>query len=95
MSLSVLDVTRIAQLARIELSESQANAVLQQLQGVFALIEELQSVDTHGVEPMSHAQDVSLRLREDVLTEGDNRERFQAVAPLVDAGLYLVPKVIE
>ena len=95
MSLRLLDVTRIAQLARIEISEAQAQQVLAQLQGVFMLIEELQSVDTRGVEPMSHAQDVSLRLREDRVTENDNRERFQAVAPAVDAGLYLVPKVIE
>ena len=95
MALSVRDVTRIAQLARLELSEEQVEEVLAQLQGVFALIEELQSVDTHGVEPMSHAQDVSLRLREDRVTEGNAREHFQAIAPLVDAGLYLVPKVIE
>jgi aspartyl-tRNA(Asn)/glutamyl-tRNA(Gln) amidotransferase subunit C len=95
MTLTRLDVTRIAQLARIEVSEAQAEQVLAQLQGVFALIEELQSVDTRGIEPMSHAQDVSLRLREDRVTEGDNRERFQSIAPLVDAGLYLVPKVIE
>jgi aspartyl-tRNA(Asn)/glutamyl-tRNA(Gln) amidotransferase subunit C len=95
MSLSLLDVKRIAQLARIEVTDAQAEQVLAQLQGVFALIEELQSVDTQGIEPMSHAQDVTLRLREDQVTETDNRERFQAIAPRVDAGLYLVPKVIE
>ena len=95
MALSVRDVTRIAQLARLELSEAQVEEVLAQLQGVFALIEELQSVDTRGVEPMSHARDVTLRLREDRVTESDARERFQAIAPLTDAGLYLVPKVIE
>ena len=95
MSLSLLDVKRIAQLARVEVTDAQAEQVLTQLRGVFALIEELQSVDTRGIEPMSHAQDVTLRLREDEVTETDNRERFQAVAPRVDAGLYLVPKVIE
>jgi aspartyl-tRNA(Asn)/glutamyl-tRNA(Gln) amidotransferase subunit C len=95
MSLSLLDVKRIAQLARIEVTDAQAEQVLTQLQGVFSLIEELQSVDTQGIEPMSHAQDVTLRLREDQVTETDNRERFQAIAPRVDAGLYLVPKVIE
>ena len=95
MTLTVLDVTRIAQLARIEVDEQQAQQVLAQLQGVFALIEELQSADTRGVEPMSHARDVSLRLREDRATESDARSRFQAIAPRVDAGLYLVPKVIE
>jgi aspartyl-tRNA(Asn)/glutamyl-tRNA(Gln) amidotransferase subunit C len=95
MSLSLLDVKRIAQLARIEVTDAQAEQVLTQLQGVFSLIEELQSVDTQGIEPMSHAQDVTLRLREDQVTETDNREGFQAIAPRVDAGLYLVPKVIE
>ena len=95
MSLSLLDVKRIAQLASIEVTDAQAEQVLAQLQGVFALIEERQSVDTQGIEPMSHAQDVTLRLREDQVTETDNRERFQAIAPRVDAGLYLVPKVIE
>ena len=95
MSLSLLDVKRIAQLARIEVTDAQAEQVRAQLQGVFALIEELQSVDTQGIEPMSHAQDVTLRLRKDQVTETDNRERFQAVAPRVDTGLYLVPKVIE
>jgi len=95
MTLTLSDVTRIAQLARIELDEHEAPQVLAQLRGVFALIEELQSVDTRGVEPMSHARDVNLRLRDDVVTEGDNRTRFQASAPAVDAGLYLVPKVIE
>ena len=95
MSLSLLDVKRIAQLASIEVTDAQAEQVLAQLQGVFALMEELQSVDTQGIEPMSHSQDVTLRLREDQVTETDNRERFQAIAPRVDAGLYLVPKVIE
>ena len=95
MSLSLLDVKRIAELARIEVTDAQAEQVLAQLQGVFALIEELQSVDTQGIEPMSHAQDVTLRLREDRVTETANRERFQAIAPRIDAGLYLVPKVIE
>jgi aspartyl-tRNA(Asn)/glutamyl-tRNA(Gln) amidotransferase subunit C len=95
MTLSVLDVTRIAQLARIELSEAQALQVLDQLQDIFSLIAELQSVDTREVEPMSHALDVGLRVREDVVTEHDERERFQASAPMVEAGLYLVPQVIE
>jgi aspartyl-tRNA(Asn)/glutamyl-tRNA(Gln) amidotransferase subunit C len=95
MGLSLLDVKRIAQLARVEVTDAQAEQVLAQLQGVFALIEELQSVDTQGIEPMSHARDVTLRLREDQVTEGDSRECFQAIAPMTDAGLYLVPKVIE
>ena len=86
---------RIAQLARLEISSGEAQQALSQLQAIFALIEELQSVDTRGIEPMSHAQDVSLRLREDRVSEGDQHELFQSAAPQVDAGLYLVPKVVE
>ena len=95
MALSLDDVTRIAQLARLEVTDAEARQVLAQLQAIFALIEELQSVDTRGIEPMSHAQDVTLRLREDRVTEDDQRELFQSIAPRVEAGLYLVPKVVE
>ena len=95
MALSLGDVKRIAQLARLEVTDVEARQVLAQLQAIFALIEELQSVDTRGIEPMSHAQDVILRLREDRVTEDDQRELFHSIAPQVEAGLYLVPKVIE
>ena len=66
-----------------------------QLSGIFGLIEEMQAVDTKGIEPMSHAQDVAQRLREDKVTETNQREAFQAIAPQVEGGLYLVPQVIE
>jgi aspartyl-tRNA(Asn)/glutamyl-tRNA(Gln) amidotransferase subunit C len=95
MSLTLDDVKRIAHLARIAIDENEAKATLSQLSGIFGLIEEMQSVDTTGVEPMSHAQDISLRLREDVVTESDQHRLFQSVAPQVENGLYLVPKVIE
>ena len=95
MSLTLDQVHRIAQLARIEISSSEADTTLRQLNDIFTLIEHMQSVDTRGVEPMAHAQDVSQRLRADEVTESDRREAFQAVAPEVKAGLYLVPKVIE
>jgi aspartyl-tRNA(Asn)/glutamyl-tRNA(Gln) amidotransferase subunit C len=95
MALSLDDVKRIAQLARLEVSDAEAERALTQLQAIFALIEELQSVDTRDVEPMSHAQDATPRLREDQVTEGDQHELFQCIAPQVRAGLYLVPKVIE
>ncbi len=95
MPLSIEDVQRIATLARIELSERDIDHVSQELQGIFGLIEQMQAVDTAGVEPMAHAQDVVLRLRADAVSEDDRREAFQAVAPSVEAGLYLVPKVIE
>ena len=95
MSLSLDDVKRIAYLARIAIDNIEAAAVLKQLSGIFTLIEQMQAVDTTGIEPMSHAQDVVLRLRDDAVTESNQHELFQSVAPQVEAGLYLVPKVIE
>jgi aspartyl-tRNA(Asn)/glutamyl-tRNA(Gln) amidotransferase subunit C len=95
MSLTLDQVRRIARLARIEISATEAEATRDQLNGIFRFIEQMQAVDTTGVEPMAHAQDVAQRLRPDQVTEQDQREAFQAVAPDVEAGLYLVPKVIE
>lgn len=95
MSLSIQDVQRIAHLARIEINPAEAEATLTKLTGIMALIEQMQAVDTTGIEPMSHSQDVSQRLREDMVTETNRRADFQAIAPLVEDGLYLVPKVIE
>lgn len=95
MSLTLEQVKRIAHLARIEISDDEALTTQGHLNGIFQLIEEMQAVDTRGVEPMAHAQDVSQRLREDAVTEGDRRAAYQAVAPDTEAGLYLVPKVIE
>jgi len=93
--LSLEEVKRIAHLARIEISEAEAAQTQDQLNAIFGLIESMQAVDTEGIEPMSHAQDVMLRLREDAVTESDQHRLFQSVAPQVEAGLYLVPKVIE
>ena len=93
MALTLDDVQRIAQLAHIAADE--AGELLNRMTGIFGLIEEMQAVDTEGVEPMSHAQDLMLRLREDVVTEADQHALFQSIAPQVEAGLYLVPKVIE
>lgn len=95
MSLSLDDVQRIARLARLEISSSEAEATQAKLNGIFDLIAQMQAVNTTGVAPMSHPQDVVQRLREDAVTESDRREAFQAVAPEAEAGLYLVPKVIE
>ncbi len=89
------DIQRIATLSRIEVAPSDVNELSNKLNGIFQLIEEMRAVDTTGVEPMSHAMDVVQRLREDKVTEINQRERFQAIAPQTDAGLYLVPKVIE
>ena len=95
MSFSLEQVRRIALLARIETSEQEALQIQGQLNDIFRLIEGMQAVDTEGIAPMSHAQDLMLRLREDAVTEVDQRALFQSVAPQVEAGLYLVPKVIE
>ncbi|HEY7985396.1 MAG TPA: Asp-tRNA(Asn)/Glu-tRNA(Gln) amidotransferase subunit GatC [Methylophilaceae bacterium] len=95
MSLTINDVKRIAHLARIEVSETEAQATLVKLTGILGLIEEMQAVDTAGITPMSHSQDVVQRLRADVVTSGNQREAFQKIAPAVEDGLYLVPKVIE
>ncbi|WP_298396129.1 Asp-tRNA(Asn)/Glu-tRNA(Gln) amidotransferase subunit GatC [uncultured Azonexus sp.] len=95
MSLTPEQVKRIAHLARIEVSESEALTTQGHLNGIFELIEQMQAVDTTGVEPMAHAQDVSQRLRPDAVSEVDRRAAYQAVAPETEAGLYLVPKVIE
>lgn len=95
MSLTLDDVRHIARLARIELAPGEDAATLGKLSAIFGLIEAMQAVDTAGVEPMSHPQDLAQRLRPDTVTESDRREAFQAVAPQTEAGLYLVPKVIE
>jgi len=95
MSLNDADIRRIAKLARIRVNDAEVAEVGAKLNGIFGLIEKLQAVDTEGVEPMSHARDVALRLREDKATEPNLRERYQSVAPAVENGLYLVPKVIE
>lgn len=95
MSLSLDDVKRVADLARIEVSEDEARTTLAQLSEIFGLIQKMQAVDASAIRPMSHAQDVVQRLRPDVVTEADQRELFQKVAPQMEAGLYLVPKVIE
>jgi aspartyl-tRNA(Asn)/glutamyl-tRNA(Gln) amidotransferase subunit C len=89
------DVKRAARLARIAVQESETDEVLEQLARIFLMIEEMRAVDVSTVEPMAHAQDLILRMREDVVTESDQRELFQSIAPRVANGLYLVPKVIE
>ena len=95
MSLSPDDVRRIARLARIALQGAESTAVAERLNAVLEMVEQIRRVDTSGVEPMAHAQDVVQPLREDSVTETDQRERYQAVAPAVEEGLYLVPKVVE
>ena len=95
MSFSHDDVTRIARLARIDIDAAAAQEVRAKLDAIFTLINELRAIDTTGVEPMAHAQDVMLPMREDVVTEADRHALYQQSAPAVADGLYLVPKVIE
>lgn len=99
MALTPDDVRRIAHLARLALSADEERAMLAQLNGFFGIVERMGQVDTRGVEPLytplAALGEVALRLREDTVTEGDDRERNQRSAPQVEGGLYLVPKVIE
>jgi aspartyl-tRNA(Asn)/glutamyl-tRNA(Gln) amidotransferase subunit C len=95
MSLSDDQIRRLARLARIAIGEEEAAQVRDRLNRVLGLIDQLQSVDTAGIEPMSHCLDVVQPLRPDAVTEADQRDRFQSDAPAVEGGLYLVPKVIE
>jgi aspartyl-tRNA(Asn)/glutamyl-tRNA(Gln) amidotransferase subunit C len=95
MALTLDEVHRIARLARLAIDGPEADHTLARLNEIFALIEQMQAVDTAGVEPMTHAEDIALRLRADEVTEPDRRSAYQAVAPAVADGLYLVPKVIE
>jgi aspartyl-tRNA(Asn)/glutamyl-tRNA(Gln) amidotransferase subunit C len=95
MALSLDDIQRIAQLARIEITAVEATEVGRKLDGIFELIGRMRAVDTTGIAPMSHAQDVMLPLREDRVTEGDHRDVYQSLAPAVQDGLYLVPKAVE
>ncbi|MBU6467558.1 MAG: Asp-tRNA(Asn)/Glu-tRNA(Gln) amidotransferase subunit GatC [Betaproteobacteria bacterium] len=95
MSLSDQELKHLARLARIHVEENELNALKDQLGRVFKLIDALQAVDTKGIEPLSHSLSLSQPLREDKVTEIDSRESYQAIAPQVEKGLYIVPKVIE
>ncbi|MFZ6816034.1 Asp-tRNA(Asn)/Glu-tRNA(Gln) amidotransferase subunit GatC [Undibacterium sp. Rencai35W] len=100
MSLDLSDVKRIANLARLELSDAETVTTLDKLNGIFSLVEQLKAVDTTGITPLSHPiaalmPELALRLREDVVSEANHREEYQKVAPATQDGLYLVPKVLE
>ena len=95
MSLELDDIKRLAHLARIDIDANAARDVGAKLAAIFGLIDELQAIDTNGVPPMAHAQDVMLPMREDVVTEDDRHHEYQQSAPAAAHGLYLVPKVID
>jgi len=93
--LTLEQIKRAAYLARLDVSDAEAEGTMRRLNDILNLIGEMRSVDTEGVEPMSHAQDLAQRLREDVPVEEDWRAAFQAIAPETEEGYYLVPRVIE
>ncbi len=99
MALTFKDIERVANLARLELRPDETEQTLRQLNGFFALVEQMDAVNTDGVEPLAHPAallgEVALRLREDTVSEPNQREASQASAPAVERGLFLVPKVIE
>ncbi len=99
MALTKDDIARIANLARLELSDSEGERMLSQMNNFFGIVEKMQAVDTTGVTPLSHPvaaiEEITLRLRDDVVSEPDNREANQKSAPAVEKGYFLVPRVIE
>lgn len=95
MSIGKEDVHKISRLAAISVAETEVDQVVDKLSNILDLFAQMQAVETDGVEPMSHPLDQVQRLREDVVTETDHREKYQKIAPLADGGMYLVPQVIE
>jgi aspartyl-tRNA(Asn)/glutamyl-tRNA(Gln) amidotransferase subunit C len=95
MSLTRDQVHKIAHLARLHITDAEAATYAETLSRILGLIEQMNAVNTEGVAPMAHPNEAGLRLRPDAVTEADQRERFQKIAPATEAGLYLVPKVIE
>ncbi|MGR9099186.1 MAG: Asp-tRNA(Asn)/Glu-tRNA(Gln) amidotransferase subunit GatC [Gammaproteobacteria bacterium] len=95
MSLTVDEVNKIAHLARLGVDGEDVDAYANELSGILDLVEQMNRIDSEGVTPMAHPMDQAQRLRDDVVTEVDQHELFQSQAPQVEAGLYLVPKVIE
>ena len=95
MALERSDVEKIAHLARLGLTESEIPQTTATLNNILGLIDAMQAVDTSGIEPLAHPLEATQRLRADVVTETNQREAYQAIAPAVESGLYLVPKVIE
>ena len=95
MSIDADAIEKVARLARIRLDPADVPALTDRIGNILAMVDRLQAVDTAGVEPLSNPCDASQRLRADAVSETDQRERFQAIAPSTEQGLYLVPRVIE
>lgn len=95
MAIASSDIAKLAHLARIAVSDDEVGQVTERISDVLALVDQLQAVDTEGVKPMAHPLDATQRLRADQVTEPNERDHFQAIAPATEDGLYLVPRVIE
>jgi aspartyl-tRNA(Asn)/glutamyl-tRNA(Gln) amidotransferase subunit C len=95
MSIKQEEIEKIAELARIRISDEDIGLVTLRITEILQMVDQLQAADTQGVEPMANPLDAIQRLRSDVVTEGNRREEFQSIAPAVENGLYLVPRVIE
>ncbi len=95
MAIEPQDLEKLAHLAKIQINEDQTERLTHDLSNILNLVDQLQSVDTQNIEPMAHPMDATQRLRADVVTEENQRARFQAIAPATENGLYLVPQVIE
>lgn len=95
MAIASSDIAKLAHLARIAVSDDEVGQVTERISDVLNLVDQLQAVDTEGVKPMAHPLDTTQRLRADQVTEPNQRDHFQAIAPATEDGLYLVPRVIE
>ncbi len=95
MALDTDTVHTIARLARLSIADDQVEKYASELSNILDLVAQMEAVDTSGVEPMTHPFDATLRLREDAVTQDNQRDKFQTVAPESEHGLYLVPKVID
>lgn len=95
MSVTRSDIEKVAELARLRLEDDSVDEIVQSITNILSLVDQMQAVDTDGIEPMAHPLDATQRLRADIVTETNNRDAFQAIAPKTEAGLYLVPKVID
>ena len=95
MSLTSDDVKRVAKLARLGLTDVETTETLAQLNSILELVDQMQQIDTDGIAPLAHPLELKQTLRADAVTETNQRDKFQAIAPQTDAGLYLVPRVVE
>ena len=95
MSLTSDDVKRAAKLARLGLTEAETTETLTQLNSILGLVDQMQQIDTNGVAPLAHPLELKQTLRADAVTENNQRDKFQAIAPQAEVGLYLVPRVVE